>query len=302
MAIKELQLDLLAKIKRPEFQVRRKMLSKILEGELAATTKGQGIEFTGFRNYYYGDDASAIDWPASLRSKDILIREFEEYRNFQIFILLDVSNSMLFSSTDRLKCEYAAELVFSIVYSIVNTGNKVGLSLFTDKLVTKQIPNNGTKNYFRILQDLTNPKNYGGQFDIKKPLMQSRALLSDKSLVIIVSDFLGLKEGWNNYIRMMTQQFDVLGIMIRDPRDEEMPRDAGQFLLEDPYSGEKLQIDTKDYYMIYKKMNEEEEEKIRKGFMSSKAGFVSIKTDQDFLLPLMKYVKIRAKMLAKRQQ
>lgn len=299
MAVKELKLNLLGKIKKPEFQVRRKILSRILEGELAASFKGKGIEFTGFRKYVYGDDASQIDWPASLRSKQILIREYEEYRNFQIFVLLDVSNSMLFSSTERLKCEYASELVFSIVYSIVNSGNKIGLGMFTDHLVTRNIPQSGTKNYYRMLKGLSNPKNYGGPFDLKKVLMQTRTLLGEKSLIIIVSDFIGLENGWKKYVQMLNPNFDVLGIMVRDPRDKEIPKNIGQFLIEDPYTNEKILIDSNDYAKLYKEKVKEEEEEIKRQFQSAKAGFVSVLTTQDFLKPLLKYIKIRSKMLAK---
>lgn len=302
MAIKELKLDLLAKTKDPQFQVRRNMLSKILEGELTATTKGRGMEFTDYREYMYGDDASQIDWPASLRAKKTLVREYEEYKNFNIFMLMDVSNSMLFSSTDKLKCEYAAELVFSIIYAIVNSGNKIGLGMFTDKLVTKKVPQQGTRSYYRMLQDLTNPENYGGKFDLRKALTQTRALLNDKSLIIIVSDFIGLDEKWKNYIRMMTQNFDILGIMVRDPRDREMPKNAGQYLVEDPYTGEKLYIDAKDYAKIYKKRVQKQEQELVAGFRTAKAGLVPISTDQDFMTPLIRFIRLREKLLFKTQK
>lgn len=302
MTIKELKLDLLGKIKKPEFQVRRKMLSKVLEGELASSTKGRGMEFTGFRNYVYGDDASQIDWPASLRAKTTLIREYEVYKSFNLYILFDVSDSMLFSSTNQLKCEYAAEVVFSIIFAIISSGSKIGMSMFTDKLITRNVPETGTKNYYRMLQDLTNPENYGGPFSFKKALLETKALLTEKSLIIIISDFIGLEEGWHRYVRMLSVNFDLLAIMVRDPRDREMPVDAGQFLIEDPYTGEKLQIDTKDYAKIYKERVKKEEEDIAKSFRAAKAGFISVSTKEDFLEPLLKYMSIRSKMLVRMRE
>ena len=299
MAVKQLKLDFLAKIKKPEFQVRRKILSKIIEGERTSASKGRGIEFTGFRKYVYGDDASLIDWGASLRAKETLVREFEEYKNFQIMILMDVSDSMLFSSTDKLKCEYAAEMVFSLVYSVVNSGSKIGVAMFNDKLVTRIIPDAGTENYFKILKNLSNPLNYGGAFDMKKPLTQIRTILGEKSLIIIVSDFIGVDKEWHNYIRMLTKDFDVLVIMIRDPRDEEIPKDAGQFLIEDPFTGEKLHIDTKDYYDLYQKAAMRDEENIKRHFLNVKAGFIKVRTDQDYIRPLMQYVRLRARLMTK---
>jgi uncharacterized protein (DUF58 family) len=297
LPIKKLNLNLIGKVKRPEFQIRRKMLSKIIEGELTANSKGRGIEFTGFRKYVYGDDASMIDWTASLRSKDILIREYEEFKHFPIYILLDVSNSMLFSSTEKLKCEYAAEMAFSIVYSIVNTGNKVGLGMFNNRLRSKNLPDNGTKNYYDIVQRLTKPENYGGKFDLKKTLMQTKNLLGEKSMIIIISDFIGLEKGWDRYLKMLSEKFDILGIMVRDPRDRELPSDAGQFLVEDPYTKEKLLIDAKDYAKIYKKQVEKEEQEIKEKFQVTKAGFFSVSTTEDFLKPLMKYTRMRGKAL-----
>jgi|FLOH01.1.fsa_nt_gi uncharacterized protein (DUF58 family) len=302
MTVKELKLDFIAKIKKPEFQVRRRILSKIIEGELAASKKGRGIEFTGFRKYMYGDDSSLIDWAASLRTKTTLIREYEEYKNFQIFLLLDVSDSMLFSSIDKLKCEYAAELVFSIVYSIVNIGDKVGMGMFTDRLITRKVPQSGTENYYRILDDLTNPENYGGPFSLKNALLQTRALLGEKSLIIVVSDFIGLEPGWDKYIRMLTHNFDILGIMVRDPRDKTLPEGTGQYLLEDPYSNEKMLIDSNDYAKIYADRVKKQEEEVKKGFQSAQAGFISVESDKDFMKPLMKYLKTRAKFMGRRRE
>jgi uncharacterized protein (DUF58 family) len=299
MPVKELKLDFVGKIKKPEFQIRRKMLSKIIEGELTATSKGRGIEFTGFRKYVYGDDASMIDWTASLRAKETLIREYEEFKHFPIYILMDVSDSMLFSSTETLKCEYAAELVFSIVYAIVNTGNKVGIGMFTDRMVSRNVPDSGTKNYYRMLQQLTNPNNYGGKYNLKKTLMETRTMLGEKSLIIIVSDFIGLEKGWDQYVKMMTGSFDILAIMVRDPRDKELPVDAGQFYVEDPYTEEKLTIDTKDYADLYRKKAEEEEADIRSRFETAKAGFISLLTTEDFLRPLLKFITLRAKLMMK---
>ncbi|MBU1854703.1 MAG: hypothetical protein KKF89_03205 [Nanoarchaeota archaeon] len=146
---------------------------------------------------------------------------------------------------------------------------------------------------------MTNPENYGGGFDLKKALMQTRTLLGEKSLIIIVSDFLGLEEGWERYIRMLSKEFDILGIMIRDPRDKEMPTDTGQFMVEDPYSGEQMLIDSKDYAEIYKKRANEEEMKIIREFQTAKAGLVSVTTTEDFLKPFMKYIRIRAKIMMK---
>ena len=119
MPLQELRLELFPQFKKIELKARLDIISKFLEGDWTTMLKGQGTEFAGFRPYSaFVDDATLIDWKATLRSGEILVREFEKTRSFNVFVLMDVSDSMLFSSTDKLKCEYAAELAFSLCFAI----------------------------------------------------------------------------------------------------------------------------------------------------------------------------------------
>ncbi|MBW2991060.1 DUF58 domain-containing protein [Candidatus Woesearchaeota archaeon] len=297
MPIKELKLDLAPHIKKVKLKARRDILNKALEGNWSTVFKGQGLEFAGFRSYNYGDDASKIDWGASLRAHEILVRELEEYHSFNVFFLVDVSNSMLFSSTGKLKAEYAAEMAFSLCNAIMQTGDAVGLALFTDKLVAKIPPSLGKGVYYQIMRALSNPKNYGGNFDFTKVLKYVSSFLSERSVIIIISDFIGLKEGWHRYLNILSGRYDIIGIMVRDPRDIEMPRSAGQYLVRDPYSAEKLYIDSHQYKKIYAFEARKEEEFIRRSFEKAKLGFVSLRTDEDFQEPIMHYFRKRLTLI-----
>src|SRR6056297_3170557 len=112
MRPEKLNINIKARLQKVELNARRDILSRTLQGEWSTTFKGHGMEFAGFREYTYGDDASQIDWKASLRSKSTLVREFEDYKNFNVFFLFDVGNSMFFSSHKTLKCEFAAEVIY----------------------------------------------------------------------------------------------------------------------------------------------------------------------------------------------
>jgi len=85
MPIKELKIDLTPHIKKIKLKARRDILNRMLEGNWSTVFKGEGLEFAGYRAYTYGDDASKIDWGASLRAHETLVRELEEYHNFNIF-------------------------------------------------------------------------------------------------------------------------------------------------------------------------------------------------------------------------
>ena len=293
MPVKELKIDLMPHLKKIQFKARRDVLNRMLEGNWSTIFKGEGLEFAGYRAYTYGDDASKIDWGASLRAHETLVRELEEYHNFNIFFLIDVSNSMLFSSTGKLKAEYAAELTFSLCYAMMQTGDAIGLGLFTDRLIAKVAPSQGKGVYYRIMRELINPKNYGGNFDFTRALQYVRSFLKERSVIVIISDFIGLKEGWHRYINILSRMYDIIAIMVRDPRDSVMPLVSGQYLIEDPYSNERIYIDSHQYMKRYAAETRKEEEFIRSSFEKAKLGFVSLKTDEDFQEPIVKYFRKR---------
>ena len=294
MAIKKFQAELLPKIRKLDVYAKQTVLSEVIEGNWTAIFKGHGMEFAGYRTYTYGDDASLIDWKASLRSKSLLVKEYEQEKSVNVYFMFDVSNSMLFTSTKKLKAEYAAELVSSLAYAILRSGDAVGLSMFTDKLITKMPLNYGRKVHYLLVKDLSNVNNYGGKFDFAKSMNLLFSFLKNRAVILIVSDFIGLNENWYKFLRIASQKYEVIGIMVRDPRDRELPKNSGQFMLEDPYTGEKLYVDSAQYADAYKKYVEKEEAEIEKQFKATKSDLLKLTTDQDFYKPIITFFKKRA--------
>lgn len=69
--------------------------------------KGIGVEFFGLRDYFPMDDFRRIDWKATARTGDLIVREFESERNIKIMILLDCSSSMGGGLPDNTKLDFA---------------------------------------------------------------------------------------------------------------------------------------------------------------------------------------------------
>ncbi len=297
MPIKRLDVELLPKLHNIDVAARRRVLSRVLEGSWTALLKGRGMEFAGFRQYVYGDDASRIDWNASLRAKDVLVREFEEYKTVNIFFLLDVSDSMLFSSTGKLKCEYAAELLFNLAGAIVDAGDTVGYAIFANQIVAKELPGLGREVIYRLAQHLGDGRNYGGRRDFKRVMNLVNGLLHQRALLIVISDFIDLPEGWERYVRMFSMRFDLIGIMVRDPRDAELPAEGLQVLVEHPSGGEAILVDAKQYAAAYRTTTLEEERYVRSVFEKAKAGFLRIGTDEEPFDALVAYFRKRSKIV-----
>ncbi len=289
MEVKELKLDLEPEEQDPELRAKKEVLSRIIRGNWKTLFKGQGMEFAGFRKYTPEDDASDIDWKASLKSDETLVREYEEYKTLNVYIVLDVSDTMLFSSTEKLKAEYGAELAYALAEAIQQTGEAVGMSMVTDRFVVNFPPETGTQLTVRYKRELRNKENYGGKSDIKQILKLINTTVAEPALIIFISDFIGLEEGWGRYLDIIAQSMDIMGIMIRDPRDTRFPSVSGQFVLEHPSKEESILVDTKRVSEAYEQRVKEEEEKIAAAFRKTNSGFVKISTGEDMYGPLMEY-------------
>ena len=128
---KQLRIDPSIVVKRLKI-LTNNIVNSQLVGNYRSVFKGRGLEFEGYRHYTPDDDASSIDWKASVRSKEMLVKQLIDERNVSVFFLIDVSSSMVYSTTDKLKVEYMAELVATLSYVILSAGDSVGFALFID--------------------------------------------------------------------------------------------------------------------------------------------------------------------------
>jgi hypothetical protein len=121
-------------------------------------------------------------------------------------------------------------------------------------------------------------------------------MLEEGTMIIIVSDFIGLEKGWSRYLKILSGKYEIIGMAIHDPRDYCMPKEHGQYLLEDPYEKKVMYIDTRQFSKIYKEEVNKRVNYIKNVFNKSKMGFVYLKTDQDFERPVVDFFRKRTVM------
>ena len=293
---KEVKLDLSEGIKRLKILTNR-IVNTMLVGGYKSVFKGRGLEFEDYRNYTSNDDAAMIDWKASVKSKQLLIREFVEERNLNIFFLIDVSSSMVYGSVDKLKMEYAGELVAALSFTVLNVGDSIGFALFNDKIVKNVPPTQGVIQYHNLVQTLVDPNFYGGKYDLNEALKFTLAFLKQFSIVIIISDFIGLKKDWEKYIKMVAKKFDLIGIMIKDPRDRVLPDYSNQVILEDPFSDKQILVRPEKIGRIYKNYVIKQEQMIKNTFLKAGANFLELTTDKSFVTPITNLFMRRTKRM-----
>ena len=265
-----------------------------LFGRYKSTFKGRGLEFDSYRTYMPTDDASLIDWKASKRTKNLLVKQFVEERNLNVFFLVDVSDSMLFGSVDKLKNEYTAELVISLSYAVLQAKDNVGFALFSDTIKEKSLPDSSPYRFYSITQKLINPAVYGGAFNLVGALEFMMTYLSPGSLIILVSDFIGMSGDIERTLKMLAKKFDVIAVMIRDPRDSKLPQ-KGKYVIKDVSSERQLVIDSKKIWKEYEHYASIQESSIRSLFLEAGFDFLKLDTNKSFINPILEFFTVRNK-------
>lgn len=82
----------------PPFLSRKHLPSRLaklreLDGAVPVLIRGKGTEFDSLREYVVGDDVRSIDWRASARRADVVVRTWRPERDRRIVIVLDTGRT-----------------------------------------------------------------------------------------------------------------------------------------------------------------------------------------------------------------
>ncbi|UCG95901.1 MAG: DUF58 domain-containing protein [archaeon] len=257
--------------------------------------RGTGLEFAQLKEYVPGeDDATRIDWKASLRTGKVFIKQYEEERDLDIIVLLDVSSSMEFGTQNRIKREFAGIIAGSIISAGIQIGDNVGFCMYSEEVKKFLEPSNDETQYYRSLELIVDKRNYGGKADLDKALRFILNNVKENTILFLISDFITPGKEWEESLKMVSNKLnDVMGIMVRDLRDEFLPDGTGNFRFRDPYSDRSIIVNLDKAKEHYEKMAREQYEYVKSNFRRSNVGFVKVFTHEPFIKALIRELTIR---------
>lgn len=108
----------------PAFSSRRHLPSRLarlreMDGRAAVQVRGEGTEFDSLREYVIGDDVRAIDWRATARRGDVVVRTWRPERDRRVFIVIDCSrlSAARLGEAPRLEAQIEAALLLAALAS-----------------------------------------------------------------------------------------------------------------------------------------------------------------------------------------
>jgi uncharacterized protein (DUF58 family) len=231
---------------RLEWRVLRRLEGRVAGGYRTAH-RGAGTDLAGLRAYVEGDDARHIDWNVTARLNEPQLRVFNEDRELTVWLVLDRSASMTVGPAGRGKHGVLSELAVVLARMFSRGGSKVGALLYDNGTVRTVPPGSGRRHVLHIAAELSRPdpgKLHRGTTDLAAMLDAVGKLARRRSLIIVISDFIGDGE-WERSLLRLGPRHEVVALRVVDAADDELP-DAGLVVVEDAETGEQLVVDSGD--------------------------------------------------------
>ncbi|MDR2935743.1 MAG: DUF58 domain-containing protein [Rikenellaceae bacterium] len=237
--------DILKRVRKIEIKTRG-LSKEIFAGKYHSAFRGRGMAFSEVREYRIGDDVRDIDWNVTARNRTPYIKIYEEERELTLMLLIDVSGSRFFGTTDRLKQDVITEIAAVLAFSASQNNDKIGCIFFSDKIEKFIPPKKGRQHILAIIRQLLEfrPENTGT--DLGGALRFLTNVGKKRCTSFILSDFLdtdGSRARFEDALKIASRKHDLAGIRIYDPRETELP-DVGIVELLDGETGRKVWTDT----------------------------------------------------------
>lgn len=238
--------DILKKVRKIEIKTRG-LSNEIFAGRYHSAFKGRGMAFSEVREYRVGDDVRDIDWNVTARNRSPYVKTFEEERELTMMLMVDVSGSRMFGTTNQLKKNLITEIAAVLAFSAAENNDKVGCLFFSDRVEKFIPPKKGRSHVLAIIRELIEfaPRDMGTS--LSEPLRYITNMQKKRCTMFILSDFMDMREdgstAYDDALKIAHGKHDIAGIRVYDRRETELP-DVGIVEMQDAESGRRMWVDT----------------------------------------------------------
>jgi len=279
--------EILKKVR--ELEIKSKKLTRhLFTGEYHSAFKGRGMLFKEVREYQHGDDIRFIDWNVSARFDHPFSKLFEEERELSVMLLVDISASSLFGTSQVRKRDMAAEIAAVLAFSAISNNDKVGVIFFSSEVEKFIPPKKGRDHVLYIVRELLTLQPVKKATRIEEAIRRLNNSTRQKCITFILSDF--IDGSFADTLKVAGKRHDVVGIKIYDKMDMHLP-DVGLLEVSDLESGRTQLVDSSDY-MVRQRYQQDffnHTEWCKTVFLQSGCDLLHIRTDEDYVKVLQKF-------------
>lgn len=278
--------------------IARQVVEGFLMGLHSSPHRGFSAEFAELRAYQAGDDLRYIDWRMFGRSDRYYVKQFEEETNLRAHLLVDVSESMGWSSDPGVlpsKLWYAKHLAASLALILLRQGDSVGMAAFHDVIVERVRARGGRRQWTELTRRLADLQASEGT-SAERALRDLAVRLRRRGLVILLSDLLVRTEETLTALKFLRHHgHEVLVFHLLDPGERELPR-ISEACFFDPETNDELLVSIPDIRIEYRAAVADALEEWQNNLRPCGIDYQVLETDQPLSSALRTYLRKRERL------
>lgn len=277
--------DILKRVRQIEIKTRG-LSNNIFAGEYHSAFKGRGMAFSEVREYQYGDDIRDIEWNVTARFNKPFVKVFEEERELTVMLLVDVSASLDFGTVAQTKRDMLTEIAATLAFSAIQNNDKIGVIFFSDRIEKFIPPKKGRKHILYIIRELLDFKGESQRTDISQAVEYLTQVIKRRCTCFLISDFIDERD-FRQSLTIANRKHDVVAVQVYDRRIAELP-DVGLMRVKDAETGHLQWIDTSSRRVrnAHAQWWKDRQAVLDDTFTRSNVDYVSVRTDQDYVVAL----------------
>ncbi len=218
----------------PPFTSRRFLPEKLarlrqLDGRVAARVRGQGTEFDSLREYVEGDDVRSIDWRATARRTETVVRTWRPERDRRLLLVLDTGRTSAGRVGDAPRLDAALDAALLLAALAVRAGDRVDL-LAVDRELRAAVEGAGRDDVLpRLVDVMARLEPALVETDHRRTVSEVLRRARRRCLVVLFTSLetAPLEEGLLPVLGALTARHTVVLAAVADPRVEEMATGRG---------------------------------------------------------------------------
>lgn len=208
----------------PPFNARKHLPSRLarlreLDGRTSVMIRGQGTEFDSLREYVRGDDVRSIDWRATARHSEVMVRTWRPERDRRVVIVLDTGRTSAARIDDEPRLDTAFESSLLLAALATRAGDRVDLICYDRRLRGRVHGASGPELLSRMVDVMAPIEPELIEMDWSAVPGLVRQVTTQRSLVLIVTaiDSPGVSSGLLAVLPQLTRDHIVLVASVTDP-------------------------------------------------------------------------------------
>jgi uncharacterized protein (DUF58 family) len=278
--------------------IAREVVEGFLMGLHRSPHRGFSAEFAELRAYRAGDDLRYIDWRMYGRSDRYYVKQFEEETNLRAYLLIDMSDSMGWSSdpgTLPTKLWYAKHLAASLGLVLLRQGDSVGMAAFHNRIVDRVRARGGRRQWHELVRRIE-PLAAAGGTSAESALRELAVRLRRRGLVVLFSDLLVARQETLTALKFLRHQgHEVLVFHLLDPGERELPQ-AAEARFFDPETNEELLVSVPDIRSEYREAVREALAEWQRDLRPHGIDYEVVDTGRSLSLALRAYLRKRERL------